>query len=683
MKLSDFKISTRIYVALVLPVIGMLLFSGYVIVKQYHTSSAIGKLSELVELSVKMSSLVHEQQKERGATAVFLGSKGTKFRSELTSQRRLTNERRSEFQGYIADFDATRFDSVFEEKFEALRSTLKKMDSIRASVDSLSISGPEAIGYYTGLNGQNLKLITHLSKLSPNPDIVVSIAGYANFLEGKERAGIERAVGANGFASGVFTPKSMDKFKALISAQGTYNNIFLSFATEAQKEVFKKVMNDPATKEVQRMREIAFAGGLNAELQGIEGKYWFDTITKKINGLKKIENSLSEDLLVEMSAIKKASETALITALLVSIVMIALISILGIRIVASITRPVATIITGINELTNDNLEHEIAGTDRKDEIGDISRAMEVFREGLVQAKQLREEQETEQKKKLEFAEKLEGLTDGFDESIGAFLKELSVSMGELSVTSGSLSSVADSGETQASSLISTSETASGNVNTVAAASEELSATIKEIAAQVTTSSDIARDAVERANEANGAIHELKGSSDKIGEVVGLIRDIAEQTNLLALNATIEAARAGDAGKGFAVVASEVKALAAQTSKATEEIEEQVNATQDSMQHTVDAISQVSETIEKMNEIATGIAAAMEEQSTAMEEIVRSTQGAADSTNEVTGVASGVKESSAETKTAANDLKKATDDIAEKTTYLQEEVEVFLSNIKAA
>ncbi len=283
----------------------------------------------------------------------------------------------------------------------------------------------------------------------------------------------------------------------------------------------------------------------------------------------------------------------------------------------------------------------------------------------------------------DFANRLMSLTDDFDTNVAVFMRDLAVSMEELSVTSSAMSQISEEGESRSVVLTNSVEVATTNVNTVASAAEELSASIREIVTQITMSSQISLDAVNKALEANAAIGALKISSDKIGEVVVLIKDIAEQTNLLALNATIEAARAGDAGKGFAVVASEVKALASQTAGATDEIEAQVNATKTSVGEAVDVISDVSKIIEQMNEISTSISAAMEEQSAVMDDIVRSTQGAADNTNELSEVVAGATESSLQIKSSSSDLGDATDDISKRTTVLQGEIEIFLSNIKTA
>ncbi len=282
-----------------------------------------------------------------------------------------------------------------------------------------------------------------------------------------------------------------------------------------------------------------------------------------------------------------------------------------------------------------------------------------------------------------FADRLMSITDEFDSNIAAFLREIAVSMDGLSGTAVSLGDVADEGAGQAQVLLRTSGAASESVNTVAAASEELSSSVQGILTQITTSSDIANRAVSKVAEANEAMLGVKGNSDEIEKVVGLIRDIAEQTNLLALNATIEAARAGDAGKGFAVVASEVKELAAQTAKATEEIEGQVAVTQDASEKTMHIISDVSDTIKSMSDISQNILDSMGEYSSAMEEIVRNTQGAADNVNEVSGVAGGVIEASGKVKTSSEELKVASNDISAKSVILNGEVEVFLSNIKTA
>ncbi len=283
----------------------------------------------------------------------------------------------------------------------------------------------------------------------------------------------------------------------------------------------------------------------------------------------------------------------------------------------------------------------------------------------------------------DFAKRLTDLTDSFNENIVKFLYSLSDDMKNLSSVSDELIKVSSSGDEQAKSLLLSSDTASNNVSAVVTASEELSVTIKEILSHITTSSDITNEAVDKTNEVDGAILGLKASSDKIGEVVSMIKDIAEQTNLLALNATIEAARAGEAGKGFAVVASEVKALANQTAQATEEIESQVVATQMAAEKTTNAISKVSDIIKKIDEISTGTAAAMEEQSVAMNEIVHNTQGASNSTNKVRDIASEIKELSSETKFSAENLKKVTKGTILRTEKLRNEVDIFLSNIKTA
>jgi len=683
MKLSDLKISNRIYMALILPIIGMFVFSGYLIVIEYNRANSIEKISKLVEVAPTISALVDEIQKERGLSAGYIGSRGgASFLEKLNLQRKLTNKARTELNNILNNFDSAVYGSVFSNRLLKAEKALSKLDSVRDKVSSLKYSIGQMAGYYTPTIAKELNLISYASVLSNQADITKAVASYENYLQAKERAGIERAMGANGFGKGVFAPKIYQKFVSLIAAQKIFISRFETFASSEEVQFNKEILKDKVVAKVTSMRKIALNAGTGGELNSnITGTKWFETVTKKINLMKKVEDKLAKDLGGLLSKSQTSANSSLSAVLFTSLAMLALIVILGIKIVFSIIKPIDTIIIGIHELIDGNLDYHIEGGDRKDEIGDMARSMTVFREGLLDAKNLHKEQELEQERKLEFAKKLEEMTDGFDKNITIFVSDLTDSMNGLMKVSGGLNDIAENGENQAKALLESANTATTNVNTTASASEELSASIQEIVTQIANSSEITKESVRKAEEATTSIQGLKVSSDKIGEVVGLIKDIAEQTNLLALNATIEAARAGEAGRGFAVVASEVKALAAQTAKATEEIEEHVGTTQDATEDTVNAISQVSDTIEKMEEISTSISAAMEEQSAVMLEIVRNTHGAADSTKEVSIIADQVTDFAHGTKRAANDLADTTEDVSKKTGNLRDELDIFLSNIK--
>ncbi len=317
------------------------------------------------------------------------------------------------------------------------------------------------------------------------------------------------------------------------------------------------------------------------------------------------------------------------------------------------------------------------------EIGEMVRGLKAWRERAEATRMLREQQETEHKEQERRSAQMDQFTQEFDANISTFIADLSKATGELQDTSSSLNSLAENGASQATSLASATDNASNNVNTVASAAEELTASIGEINQQVNRSTEIARQAVEKAEGANTVIGGLLDSADKIGEVSALINDIAEQINLLALNATIEAARAGEAGKGFAVVASEVKNLATQTANATAEIGSHISKTQEETRNTAEVIKDISDTINEMNEISTAISAAMEEQGAATQEIARSIQQAAQSTNEASSAVSNVSESSSKTNQAAEQLGSASSNMASKSEALRQEVESFLNNIKAA
>ncbi|MBV6656838.1 MAG: HAMP domain-containing protein, partial [Devosiaceae bacterium] len=300
-------------------------------------------------------------------------------------------------------------------------------------------------------------------------------------------------------------------------------------------------------------------------------------------------------------------------------------ALLGIFFARSISQPLVSMTSVMRQLRDKDFSADVAGTERGDEIGSMARALDVFKASMEEGERLKAEQEAAQQRRAARQQAVEEAIAAFEADAADAMTAVVTAAVQMEGASGTLSSMADEQKMQARGVADASEEASTNVQTVAGAAEELSASIAEIGQQVSQSATMSREAVQEAERTSGEVQSLAETAEKIGEVVNLIKDIAEQTNLLALNATIEAARAGDAGKGFAVVASEVKALAEQTAKATEQISGQVGAIQSATGQSVDAIQSITSKIAAMDEVAAGIAAAVEEQGSATQDIARSVQ----------------------------------------------------------
>jgi methyl-accepting chemotaxis protein len=337
----------------------------------------------------------------------------------------------------------------------------------------------------------------------------------------------------------------------------------------------------------------------------------------------------------------------------------------------------------MTRLAAGDLSAEVGARRGGDEIGQMAEALSVFREGIVQANAAAAEKAAEQEAKQKQSTLIDQLTREFNEGATSALAAVSTAASRMKGSAQKMSHVAAQAKEQTGAVASASEQAAANVQTVAVATEELSSSITEISRQVGESTRIAAQAVEQVAKSEVTVTELASAANRIGEVVGLINTIAAQTNLLALNATIEAARAGEAGKGFAVVASEVKSLATQTARATEGITAQVTAIQGSTQEAVDTIKGIGQIIDKMSEIATTVAAAVEEQGAATAEIARNIQQAASGTQNVSNNIVGVSNAANQTGETATDVLKSSDGLAAESEALSNEVGRFLARIKAA
>jgi methyl-accepting chemotaxis protein len=348
-----------------------------------------------------------------------------------------------------------------------------------------------------------------------------------------------------------------------------------------------------------------------------------------------------------------------------------------------ISQPVIAMAQAMRRLAGGELTIETPFGGRRDEIGAIAASLRVFKETAVAAEKLTAERERQRKLHEQRATRLADLTRQFDRAVTGVLETVGAAATELQATASSMAATAEQTSRQSAAAMDAAEEAAVNVHTVAAATEELAASVEEIGRQVALSTRVAGKAVGEAAKTHRTVQGLSEASKKIGAVIALINSIASQTNLLALNATIEAARAGDAGRGFAVVASEVKSLAQQTASATEEIAAQVNDMQEATGQAVGAIDGIGVTINDISKFAATIAAAIEQQTAATAEISRNVQQAASGTSAVSANIGGVSETAERTGGAAAQVLRAATQLSEQAGALRQQVDRFLSDVKAA
>lgn len=349
-----------------------------------------------------------------------------------------------------------------------------------------------------------------------------------------------------------------------------------------------------------------------------------------------------------------------------------------------ISSPLVRMATAMELLSQGDLDSKIEPVNRRDEIGKISRALSVFHEKLLENRQFAADQAMmQQRAEADRRDEMLQVADRFEAAVSKIVQTVSTAASEIEIAAGSLTKTAETTQSLSATVAAASEQSSASVQSAAAASEEMVSSVAEISRHVQASLQVANAAVKQADVTNQRIAELSHSAGRIGEVVKMISAVAEQTNLLALNATIEAARAGEAGKGFAVLASEVKALAGQTAKATEEISAQIAQMQTATQHSVSAIREIGGTITQISEISSAIAASVEAQGTATQEVAHNVQQAAQGATLVAGNIAEVNRGASDTGSAAEQVHGSACDLLSESNHLKSEVEKSLASVRAA
>ncbi|WP_377809662.1 methyl-accepting chemotaxis protein [Azospirillum sp. A29] len=679
--LGDMRFARKMALALSVPMAGVVVLSSLLVWEQVEASRRASDLASVTRLSVGMTSLVHELQKERGSSSIFLGGKLAEDRGRMETVRTTADARMADLNRQFAE--ARIGDSRVAAAIGGARDALSQLSGLRTGVDGMAQSSMEVVASYTAMIRRLLDAAGQARSLSDGSDQLRAADALVSLSEAKERLGQQRAVGGGAFRKDRFPIDAHERF---IELSGEYKALMGGLKnklTAEQASHFDRTFAGPAIAEVERMRRIGIASAYGAEGERIDAGKWFDTITIAIDMLRSVETRVADDLIGLANRDAQESMTRLVGMAAGLAILLSAMTLIAVLVARNITRPIARLNGDMARLEAGERELTIHGAERADELGAMARSLDHFRLSLAEADRLAAEQRQHQEDRLREAERLERLVDAFDRHIEEVAEQLAGAATGLRGNAQQMSHIASETEVHVLSVARASEGASDNVQAVAAAAEQLTASIAEIGRQMAGSTEMAERAVGDVRRTADVIADLSGAAQQVGEIVRMITDIASQTNLLALNATIEAARAGEAGKGFAVVASEVKHLANQTAKATEDITAKVAEIQSATGHTVSAIDDIGSIVTHIEENISAVAAAVEEQNAATAEIGRNVRQAADGTDLVSHNASLVGTEASRAGAMAKEVLSMADALKRNADGLRGDVADFIGKIRAA